>query len=146
MAVLLEPLRPAARRAVVARAVLRPGDRAFLLTAPARAARLLARLPRREGDAGLHALGMEETTEVVLLAMVLTSREEVRARLARYLTVLRKVKPDLTGRDLLRQGVPQGPGIAAGLKAALRAKLEGADNRETQMAAALRAARAQRAP
>jgi hypothetical protein len=89
---------------------------------------------------------MEETTEVVLLAMVLTSREEVRARLARYLTVLRKVKPDLTGRDLLRQGVPQGPGIAAGLKAALRAKLEGADNRETQMAAALRAARAQRAP
>ncbi len=146
LAVLLDPLGPAARQGMLQRTVVRAGDRGLLLEAQARAARVLARLPRRwAGDAALHAACAEETPEVLLLAMVLAPREETRARLARGLTVLRNVRPDVTGRDLLRQGVPQGPGIAAGLRAALRAKLQGAEGKEAQLAAAVRAARG-RAP
>jgi tRNA nucleotidyltransferase (CCA-adding enzyme) len=141
LAVLLEPLPPTARRAALARAVLRADDRALLLTAPERAARLLARLRRAgKGDAALHAVCREETAEVLLLAMSLAAREGARRRLARYGTVLRHVRPDVNGRDLLRAGVPQGPRIAAGLAGALRAKLQGAGDREAQLAAALRAA------
>jgi len=143
LAILLEPLPAPAREAALRRAVARPGDRALLLTAPERAAGVITRLARRgEGDAGVHAACREEASEVVLLAMVLAPREESRALLARYLTVLRNARPDVTGRDLLRQGVPQGPRIAAGLAAALRAKLQGAGDKEAQMDAALRAARA----
>jgi tRNA nucleotidyltransferase (CCA-adding enzyme) len=55
---------------------------------------------------------------------------------------LRHVRLGITGRELLQSGVPEGPLIGAGLKAALAAKLDGrVHGREQELAEALRAAR-----
>jgi tRNA nucleotidyltransferase (CCA-adding enzyme) len=144
LAILLEPLPARARREALARALLRPADRALLQGAPERAALLIRRLTARRGadDRALHEACRDEPAEVLLLAMAFAAREEVRRRLARFLTVLRTLRAEVTGRDLLRLGIPQGPRIAAGLRAALAAKLDGAQDREAQLRAALRAARA----
>jgi len=84
----------------------------------------------------------EQPTEVLLLAMALTGRDEVRRSVALYLSRLRDVRADIRGADLVRAGVPEGPRVAAGLAAALRAKLDGeAPDREGQMRKALAAAR-----
>ena len=52
---------------------------------------------------------------------------------------------DISGEDLLAAGIGKGPRIAAGLEAALRAKLEGrAVGKAAQLAVALEAARRHR--
>jgi hypothetical protein len=79
----------------------------------------------------------------VALAAAIVPRRRVREALTEYLRDRRELRPQITGNDLLEAGVPPGPGIAAGLRAALRARLDGrAPDRRTQLAAALRAARA----
>ena len=51
------------------------------------------------------------------------------------------VKLEIDGDDLLEAGVPAGPAIGRGLRAALAAKLDGEiDGREEELATALRAA------
>jgi tRNA nucleotidyltransferase (CCA-adding enzyme) len=58
-----------------------------------------------------------------------------------WLERLRHVRLAIDGRDLLAAGVPEGPAIGRGLRAALAAKLDGgADGREQELAAALNAA------
>jgi tRNA nucleotidyltransferase (CCA-adding enzyme) len=58
--------------------------------------------------------------------------------LDRYLSEWRAVRLEISGRDLLEAGVPEGPAIGAGLGAALRAKLDGElDGREEELRAAL---------
>jgi tRNA nucleotidyltransferase (CCA-adding enzyme) len=77
---------------------------------------------------------------MLLMVMALTGREETRKAVSDYLSRLRDVKPDIDGKDLLRAGVTEGPGVAVGLDAALRAKLDGkARSRDEQLAAALAA-------
>ena len=59
-----------------------------------------------------------------------------------YATDWRHVRLDISGDDLLAEGVEQGPAIGRGLRAALRARLEGeAPEREQQLRVALEAAR-----
>jgi tRNA nucleotidyltransferase (CCA-adding enzyme) len=58
-----------------------------------------------------------------------------------WLTAWRHTRPDIGGEDLIAAGVAPGPAIAAGLRAALAAKLDGeAPTRAEQLAVALRAA------
>jgi tRNA nucleotidyltransferase (CCA-adding enzyme) len=60
---------------------------------------------------------------------------------AEWLERLRHVKLEVDGRDLLAAGVPEGPRIGRGLRAALAAKLDGrAGGREQQLQAALEGA------
>lgn len=60
-----------------------------------------------------------------------------------WLECLRHVELEIDGRDLLAAGVPEGPAVGRGLRAALGAKLDGqADTREAELAVALEAARA----
>lgn len=144
LAMLLGTLPPSARGEALARAVVRPADRALALEAPERAENLLARLSA-DGvatDRALYEACREEPLPVLWLALGMATRDGPRRRLRRFLEVLRTARADVTGRDLLRHGVPQGPGIAAGLRAALAAKLEGALDKDAQLRAALRAARA----
>jgi tRNA nucleotidyltransferase (CCA-adding enzyme) len=62
--------------------------------------------------------------------------------LDRYLSEWRGVRLEIDGGDLLREGVPEGPGIGRGLAEALRAKLDGeVAGRDAELRAALRAAR-----
>jgi tRNA nucleotidyltransferase (CCA-adding enzyme) len=63
--------------------------------------------------------------------------------LDRYLTVWRDVQLEIGGEDLIAAGVPQGPAVGRGLRAARHRKLEGEiSGREEELAAALEAARA----
>ncbi|MDQ6731426.1 MAG: CCA tRNA nucleotidyltransferase, partial [Actinomycetota bacterium] len=59
----------------------------------------------------------------------------------RWLDELRDVELEITGADLLAAGVPAGPAVGVGLRAALAARLDGrARGREAELAEALRAA------
>jgi tRNA nucleotidyltransferase (CCA-adding enzyme) len=78
------------------------------------------------------------SAETVALAGALGPEQEAREWLGR----LRHVGLEIDGRDLIAEGVPEGPAIGRGLDAALAAKLDGrADGREAELAAALEAAR-----
>jgi tRNA nucleotidyltransferase (CCA-adding enzyme) len=144
LGVLAERLDDAGREAVLAR--LRPGRLAtrLLTDSPDVIHRLISRLARRKAPPAsrIYDLCREQPTEVLLLAMALTGREEVRRSVALFLSRLRDIRADIRGADLVRAGVPQGPRVAAGLEAALRAKLDGkASDREGQLRKALAAAR-----
>jgi tRNA nucleotidyltransferase (CCA-adding enzyme) len=61
-----------------------------------------------------------------------------------YMAEWRAVELEIDGADLIAAGVPQGPALGRGLRAALRAKLDGeAAGREQELAVALAAARAE---
>lgn len=74
--------------------------------------------------------------ELVALAGALGAEAAARDWLER----LRKIRLDITGDDLLAAGVPSGPGVGRGLRAALAAKLDGVvAGRDEELAEALRA-------
>ena len=76
-------------------------------------------------------------TELVALAGALGPASAARE----WLETLRHVRLAIDGGDLLAAGVPEGPAIGRGLRAALAAKLDGqASGRDEELAAALRAA------
>ena len=75
--------------------------------------------------------------ELVALAGALGGEPQAREWLER----LRHVRLEIDGRDLLVAGVPEGPAIGRGLRAALAAKLDRrASGREQELAEAVRAA------
>jgi tRNA nucleotidyltransferase (CCA-adding enzyme) len=62
--------------------------------------------------------------------------------LDRYVAEWRHVRLEITGEDLLAEGIPEGPAIGHGLAAAMRAKLDGqVASREDELRLALEAAR-----
>lgn len=101
-----------------------------------------------EVPARLAAAEPESPSEAVELAADASPVELVLARalgagwLDRYVSEWRDVEPEIDGEDLIAAGVPQGPAVGRGLRAALRAKLDGeADDREVQLRVALSAAK-----
>lgn len=141
LGVLVDELSPAARAELIDR--LRPGRAAkrLLGDAPERVRKIAAKLAKRAHPAStVHEACRGEPAEVLLLVMALTGREATRKAVSDYLSRLRDVKADIDGADLLRAGVRRGPRVAAGLDAALRAKLDGrASGRDEQLAEALAA-------
>ncbi len=76
--------------------------------------------------------------ELVAIAGALGPIEKARTWLER----LRHVQLEIDGRDLVASGIPEGPAVGIGLRAALAAKLDGAlSGREDELDRALRAAR-----
>jgi tRNA nucleotidyltransferase (CCA-adding enzyme) len=64
-----------------------------------------------------------------------------------YVSEWRLVRTEISGSDLLAEGVPEGPAVGAGLAAALRAKLDGETaGRADELRVALEAAAAARRP
>ena len=63
--------------------------------------------------------------ELLPLLLALSPRGDVRQLIRSYLTAWRHVRPGLTGDDLKRLGVPQGPQIGRLLTCVLAAKLDG---------------------
>jgi len=144
LGVLAERFDAALREELVAR--LRPGRLALrsLIDAPRVIRSLSSAIARRRriAPSRIHELCVGHPTEVLLLAMALSGREEVRRAVGTYLSGLQDVRLDIRGADLVRAGVPAGPRIATGLDAALRAKLDGrAPDADRQLATALAAAR-----
>jgi tRNA nucleotidyltransferase (CCA-adding enzyme) len=75
--------------------------------------------------------------ELVALAGALGPEDQAREWLER----LRHVRLSIDGRDLLAAGIPEGPGIGRGLRAALAAKLDGrAGERDQELREAMDAA------
>jgi tRNA nucleotidyltransferase (CCA-adding enzyme) len=73
--------------------------------------------------------------EMFPLLLAFCPGREVRQRVEIYLSAWRHIRPDLTGDDLKRLGVPQGPAIGRLLARVLAAKLDGeATTREAQEA------------
>jgi tRNA nucleotidyltransferase (CCA-adding enzyme) len=81
--------------------------------------------------AALRALPLE----MLPLLLARCPSREVHQDVQRYLTTWRYIRPDLTGDDLKRLGVPQGPQIGRLLACVLAAKLDGeASSREAEEA------------
>jgi tRNA nucleotidyltransferase (CCA-adding enzyme) len=79
-----------------------------------------------------------QPVELAAVAGALGPAEQARE----WLEDLRHVRLEIDGNDLLAAGVPEGPAIGRGLRAALAAKLDGdAGERDAQLAEALVAAR-----
>ena len=82
---------------------------------------------------------LEGCTLARLLAYWLRSGPEGKRRIERYVHDLRLQTADVNGHDLRRRGVPSGPAVGVGLRAARRAKLSGRGNTQEQIRAALAA-------
>lgn len=99
------------------------------------AERVAAAAPQRPSEAVELATGRD--VNQLLLARALGAEW-----LDPYMDEWRSVSLEVDGTDLLAAGIPGGPAIGRGLKAALRRKLDGEiSGREEEMAAALEAAR-----
>jgi tRNA nucleotidyltransferase (CCA-adding enzyme) len=69
---------------------------------------------------------------------LLLARAQGAAWLDRYISEWRHVRLEISGRDLIAAGIPEGPAVGRGLAAALDAKLDGlASGREEELRAAL---------
>lgn len=144
----LVALRPGGTELAAAVATLleRPPWRDFASRAEAV---LAAALGPAAGEEELAAARPGAPSEAVELAAGRSPVELVLARalgagwLDRYLEEWRAVGLEIDGGDLIAAGVPPGPALGRGLRAALRAKLDGeVADREQELAAALAAARA----
>lgn len=119
-------------------AELVPRERALVAAAlgPEGAEQVLASMwPPKAGE-GVEVAERRDPVELVL------ARAMGADWLDQYLTVWSKVELAIDGSDLLEAGIPQGPAIGRGLRAARQKRLEGEIvNRDHELAVALEAAR-----
>jgi tRNA nucleotidyltransferase (CCA-adding enzyme) len=114
------------------------GDRDAILAASAGAPDLAKALAAATRPSQVAAAVDGAGPELVALAGALGPAQVAREWLMR----LRHVRLDIDGGDLLAEGIPRGPAVGRGLRAALAAKLDGwASGREEELTEALRAAR-----
>ena len=116
------------------------GPRELILAAAATARPMAAALAEADRPSAIAAAVDRAAPEAVALAGAYGGT----AAAARWLSDLRHVKLEIGGAELLAAGVPSGPSIGRGLRAALAAKLDGqAPTREDELEQALAAAGAQ---
>jgi tRNA nucleotidyltransferase (CCA-adding enzyme) len=112
-------------------------DRDAIVVAATRAGELAAALRAASAPSEIAAAVDGALPEVVALAGALGAEPQARD----WLETLRHVRLDIDGRDLIIAGVPEGPAIGRGLRAALAAKLDGrASGSGQELAEAVRAA------
>jgi tRNA nucleotidyltransferase (CCA-adding enzyme) len=113
-------------------------ERARIVAAATRAPALAAELDRAGTPSEIADVVAGAGPEEVAVAGALGPAQAA----GNWLETLRHVRLEIDGSDLLASGVPEGPAIGRGLKAALAAKLDGrVDGREGELAEALKAAR-----
>jgi tRNA nucleotidyltransferase (CCA-adding enzyme) len=132
------------RKRVVRR--LRPGrqDATDLIDAPGRAREILRELRAARHPRPSRVFRICEGASVItcLVALSDTRAGAVRHAICGYLRRFSSFEADISGDDLLREGVPAGPLVGIGLRAALEAKLDGrASDASRQLAVAIRATR-----
>ena len=112
-------------------------DRDAIVASAARADELARALAVAQAPSQIAAAAADAPAELVALAGALGPERQARE----WLETLRHVRLSINGRDLLAAGVPEGPAIGRGLRAALAAKLDRrASGREQELAEALSAA------
>jgi tRNA nucleotidyltransferase (CCA-adding enzyme) len=116
-----------------------PREEAILAAAlgPPGGEELLASMWPPRPSEGVEVAGGRDPVELIL------ARAMGADWIEQYLTSWRLVELEIGGADLIAAGVPRGPAVGHGLRAARRLKLEGEiTGREAELAAALEAARA----
>jgi tRNA nucleotidyltransferase (CCA-adding enzyme) len=119
-------------------AELVPREQALTAAAlgPEGAEQVLASMWRPRPGEGVEAAERRDPVELIL------ARALGADWLDHYLTAWSKVKLEIDGSDLIEAGVPQGPAIGRGLRAARQKRLEGEIvNRDHELSVALQAAR-----
>jgi tRNA nucleotidyltransferase (CCA-adding enzyme) len=112
-------------------------DRDAIVLAATRAGEVANALAAAHAPSEIAGAVAGAPAEVVALAGALGPEPQAAA----WLGTLRHVRLDIDGRDLLAAGVPEGPAIGRGLRAALAAKLDRrASGREQELAEGVRAA------
>jgi tRNA nucleotidyltransferase (CCA-adding enzyme) len=134
-----------AMRAVIAQPgwgdLVDPADAVYAIALPdpeleAGAVRLSSTSPKRPSEAVALARGR-------LPVELAGARVAGAAWLDDYVREWRHVRLEITGADLMKAGVPEGPAVGQGLAAALAAKLDGeTDGRDAELRVALAAASA----
>jgi tRNA nucleotidyltransferase (CCA-adding enzyme) len=124
-------------RALLDRLEFPQGERDRALAAAAAAVRLDEVLPRCERPADLYEAASEDPIEGVALAGALNDAGEAARR---WLEEVRHVSLAIDGRDLLAEGVAQGPEIGRRLHEVLLMRLNGelGEGRDAELAAARR--------
>jgi tRNA nucleotidyltransferase (CCA-adding enzyme) len=115
-----------------------PREQALVAAAlgPEGAESVLASMPAPPPGEAVEVAGRRDPVELIL------GRALGASWLDRYLTDWSQVELEIDGGDLIAAGVPQGPAIGRGLRAAKSRRLEGEiAGREQELAAALEAAR-----
>lgn len=115
------------------------GDRDAVVAAATRADELAEALTAAERPSQIAEAASGAGPELVALAGALGPAKAAR----KWVDELRHVGLEIGGEDLIAAGVPQGPAVGRGLRAALAARLDGrANGREQELNAALEGARA----
>jgi tRNA nucleotidyltransferase (CCA-adding enzyme) len=120
-------------------AELVPREQALIAAAlgPEGAERVFASMPVPRPGEGVEVAERRDPVELIL------ARALGATWLDKYLTSWSRVELEIDGGDLIAAGVPQGPAVGRGLRAAKSKRLEGqVSGREQELAAALEAARA----
>ncbi len=121
---------------LLTRLAFEAGDRDVVLAAATRSGHLAGALREADRPSEIARAAAGTAPELVALAGALGPAEAARDWLER----IRHVRLAIDGDDLLAAGVPEGPAIGLGMRAALAAKLDGlASGREAELAEALRA-------
>jgi tRNA nucleotidyltransferase (CCA-adding enzyme) len=111
-------------------------DREAIVAAATGAGELADALAEAHAPSEIAAAAAGAPPELVALSGALGPDAQARDWLER----LRDVRLSIDGRDLLAAGVPEGPAVGRGLRAALAAKLDGrAQGRDQELAEALHA-------
>jgi len=141
LAVAFHDLPLARRERIAQRLRLRRDERKMLLTAPSLTRALLERVGRASGRLAVDRVCSDAPRPGLLLAGLLADARTF-AKMDRWWRSARRARLEIDGDDLRSAGVPEGPPVARGLRAAREALLAGrAGSRETQLKIALRAAR-----
>jgi tRNA nucleotidyltransferase (CCA-adding enzyme) len=131
-------LQPSALRELLDWLAFEAGDRDVITAAALRADDVAGALTRAERPSEIADALAGAPPELVAVAGALGSADKAR----RWLERLRHVRLEIDGGDLTSAGVPEGPAVGTGLRAALAAKLDGAaTGRDDELEHALRAAR-----
>lgn len=113
-------------------------DRDAIVAAATRAPELAARLSQARLPSEIAHAAAGADPELVALAGALGPARQAK----QWLTDLSRVRLEIDGADLLAAGVPEGPEIGRGLRAALAARLDGrVSDRDGELGEALQAAR-----
>lgn len=129
-----------AEREALSRALALPSRPHHLLTSAPERVEVACRMLRDRPEAHRVADLLERMSPLELAAVEASGGEPVATWVERWRTELRHRATSLVAADLLAAGVPPGPGIGAGLRAARRARIDRDVGPEEELAIALAAA------
>lgn len=124
-------------RGLLDRLAFEAEDREVIVAAATRSGEVAEQLKGAQKPSQIFGVLVGKPLELAALAGALGPRQAAES----WINRLRHVRVEIDGSDLLAAGVPEGPAIGRGLRAALEARLDGrAEGRDAELEVAQRAA------